>query len=80
MKAILSFLEKLTLSPDAVSGTDIQELIDLGLSRQAIMDAVQVCVTFNIIDRIADTLNFAIPADEVFARMAGPLLKMGYRI
>lgn len=80
MKALLSFLKKLTLTPNEVNSADISELMEMGLSKQAIEDAIQVCVLFNIIDRIADTMEFHVPSDETFAKMAGPMLKMGYRL
>lgn len=79
LKATLTFLEKLTLTPEDIAASDFAALTALGLSRQAVADAIQVCVLFNLIDRVADTLDFHVPGDEVFAKMAAPLLKMGYR-
>ncbi len=49
-----------------------------GLSDAAIEDAIHVTVLFNIIDRIADSLGFAIPSAKSFANMAEVLLKRGY--
>ena len=47
-------------------------------SEQAIEDALVVCVLFNIIDRIADALDVAIPSADGFARTAERLLEQGY--
>ena len=80
MKGLLSFLKKLSLDPDEVSAEDIHKLRALGLSDQDIDDAIQACILFNIIVRIADALDFHVPSDEAFAKMAGPMLKMGYRM
>lgn len=70
LRAMLGFLEKLTLSPADVGPGDIVPLQAAGISRQAIEDAVYVCALFNIIDRIADSLNFAVPPAERFANSA----------
>jgi len=48
-----------------------------GISKQAILEAIYVCALFNIIDRLADALNFAIPPN--FTGGAKTLLKRGYK-
>jgi alkylhydroperoxidase family enzyme len=78
VRAMLVFLEKLAVEPDAVSGDDIRPLRAVGISRQAIDDAVQVCVLFSIIVRMADALDFDIPSADGFAASANHLLKRGY--
>ncbi len=45
----------------------------------AIADAIHVCAAFNIIDRIADSLNFAVPDAAGFAAGAKRLLRRGYQ-
>ena len=52
---------------------------EAGVSDGAIADAIFVCILFNIIDRIADSLDFQIPEPNDFARAANFLLKRGYR-
>jgi hypothetical protein len=49
-----------------------------GVSDQAIEDAIYVCTYFNIIDRIADSLDFEVLSAETFAKRAGNFLKEGY--
>jgi alkylhydroperoxidase family enzyme len=71
-------IEKLTLTPDQVQSSDVDALRIEGLSDAAIEDAIHVTVLFNIIDRIADALGFAIPSKSGFASMAEILLKRGY--
>ena len=78
-KALFSLLEKLSLDPDAVTAEDIRAPHEKGLSVQAVEDAVQVCILFNVIVRIADALDFDIPDDETFAKMAKMSLKRGYK-
>jgi alkylhydroperoxidase family enzyme len=78
LKATLGFLEKLTLTPESVSATDIRPLRAQGLSDSAIEDAIHVCTLFNIYDRLADSLEFDIPDARGFDISAKMLLKRGY--
>ena len=78
VRAMLGFLEKLTLEPESVTSADVAPLRAEGLSEEAIEDAIHVCVLFNIYTRMADTLEFDIPASEGFAQGAEMLLKRGY--
>jgi alkylhydroperoxidase family enzyme len=75
---MLGLLEKVTLTPAEVSPLDVQPLLAAGISEQAIEDALIICASFNIISRIADALDVAIPSPEGFARTGGALLDHGY--
>ena len=57
---------------------DVAPLRAVGVSDEAIADAIHVCALFNVIDRVADALGFAIPTAEEFARGAKVLLAVGY--
>ena len=74
----LGLLEKVTLTPWEIGPADITPLQATGVSEQAIEDALVVCALFNIIDRIADALDVAIPTAEGFAQTADRLLEHGY--
>jgi len=74
----LGLLEKVTLIPWEIRPGDIIPLRAEGVSEQAIEDALVVCALFNIIDRMADALDVAIPSAEGFARTAERLLEQGY--
>lgn len=76
---MLGYLEKLTLHPDDVGPEDVALLYTAGFSQQAINEAMYVCFVFNIIDRIADALNFHVPA-SFEGKSARMLLKRGYKI
>jgi alkylhydroperoxidase family enzyme len=78
LRATLGFLEKVTLSPDQVGPADTALVRDAGVSDPALRDAVYVCALFNLIDRISDALDFAVPAPDQFRTMAKILLKRGY--
>ena len=58
LRATLGFLEKLTLYPVDVGKADVEPLRSAGVSDEAIEDALFVCALFNIVDRIADALDF----------------------
>jgi uncharacterized peroxidase-related enzyme len=77
-RAMLGFLEKLTMSPDAVTGKDVAPLRVLGLSDAAIEDAIHVCTLFNVYVRLADAFEFHIPDEFGFEQGATSLLKRGY--
>lgn len=78
VRATLGLLEKVTLSPAEVEPNDIAPLRAVGVSEQAIEDALVVCALFNIIDRLADSFDVTIPSMEGFARTAERLLAQGY--
>jgi uncharacterized peroxidase-related enzyme len=77
LSAMLDFLVKLTESPEAIGGADIQTLRAAGITDEQIEDASVVCAAFNAITRIADALEFAIPEDG-YGRSAATLLRRGY--
>ncbi|MFL5913977.1 MAG: hypothetical protein ACJ768_25865 [Gaiellaceae bacterium] len=78
LRATLGFLRKLTLEPDAVDEHDVEPVIAAGVSPQALRDAIDVCTGFNVIDRIADTLDFAPQSPEGLAAGAHMLTTRGY--
>jgi len=78
LRATLGFLEKLTLDPASVSTGDVDRVVATGVSPQALRDAVEVCAGFNVIDRIADSLDFAPQTPEGLAASAHHLTSRGY--
>ena len=57
----------------------IKPMRERGLSDQDIEDVAVVCALFNVIVRLADTLAFEVPPDEVFEKIAPMMLKRGYK-
>jgi len=78
LRATLGFLEKLTLAPGDVRPADLEPLRAAGVSDEGVEDAIQVCVLFNIYDRIADTLAFHLPGPDGYAASGRSLMKRGY--
>jgi alkylhydroperoxidase family enzyme len=79
LRATLGFLEKLTLSPEDVEAEHAALPLQVGVSDAALRDAVYVCALFNVIDRVSDALDFAIPSPEGFRKGAKMMLRFGYR-
>jgi alkylhydroperoxidase family enzyme len=75
---MLCVLEKVTLTPAEVTPDDMLPLFASGISPQAIEDALVVGALFNIIDRMADSLDVAIPTREEFTETGERLLQHGY--
>lgn len=80
MKAMLRFLEKMTLEPEALTRADADRLRQAGLRDDAIRDAIGVAFAFNLIDRLADSFDFDVPTAEQFAAGAPTIMRRGYRM
>ena len=78
LRAMLAFLEKLTLRPAEAGPGDMAPLRAAGLSDEEIEDAIHVCSLFNLINRVADSLGFDRSSEEGYAAAARMLLKSGY--
>jgi alkylhydroperoxidase family enzyme len=78
LRATLGFLEKLTLEPTAVTEDDVDEVMAAGVTPRALRDAIEVCAGFNVIDRVADALDFAPQTDKGLAAGARTLTTRGY--
>jgi uncharacterized peroxidase-related enzyme len=79
LRAMLGFLEKLTLRPDEIGAEDVAPLRAAGLSDEEIEDAIHVCALFNVINRVADSLGFEESDAKGYATGAKMLLASGYR-
>jgi alkylhydroperoxidase family enzyme len=79
VRAALRFLEILTLRPDDLGLADLDEARAAGLDDAAIRDAALVCALFSTITRLADTLDFAIPA-SFDTTVKAVTSRMGYRL
>lgn len=80
LRAMLGFLEKLTLRPAEVGPDDMVPLRAAGLTDEEIEDAIHVCANFNVINRVADSLGFDTTTREGYDGSARMLLKDGYKL
>lgn len=78
LRATLGFLEKLTLSPADVGPADVESLRLMGVTDQAIEEAIYVCFLFNVVDRLADAFDFTLPSANETKRVARFLFNFGY--
>jgi alkylhydroperoxidase family enzyme len=80
LRATLGFLEKLTLHHEDLTPADARAVLDSGVSREALEDAIHVAALFNMIDRMADSLAFEPPDDEYLDLVAPRMLAGGYAL
>jgi uncharacterized peroxidase-related enzyme len=80
LRAMLGFLQKLTLTPAETARADIAALRTTGLSDAAISDAIHICGMFNMIVRIADTLGFDVPKRLGSVEYGAAALARGYAL
>jgi alkylhydroperoxidase family enzyme len=81
LRATLGLLKKMTLAHQALGPDDARAVLRLGVSKQAIADAMEVAFLFNIYDRLADTMGWDVPAvsSGYYNVAARRLLARGYR-
>ncbi|WP_297885878.1 peroxidase-related enzyme [uncultured Halorubrum sp.] len=68
--AMLDFAVKLTESPGAVTGEDVQRLRDAGFSPEEVWDVASVAAFFNLSNRMATVADMR-PNDEFYAMGRG---------
>jgi hypothetical protein len=77
---VLGFIVQLTDAPERTGPHDVAALRELGVTDRAIIDATYICIGFNIINRIADAMDFKVPQTTVFVRGAWFMRRFGYRL
>jgi uncharacterized peroxidase-related enzyme len=78
MRATLRMLGKLTRDGQ-LSPADMRAVLETGVSRQQIEDALAVCYAFNVTNRLANAFGFEMMSPEAFQAGARYLLQRGYR-
>lgn len=68
----------MTLSPESVTAADAEPALRLGVTKEALRDALYVCYLFSIYTRLADTLGWALLDEEGYAASGRRLLARGY--
>ena len=79
VRAMLGFLEKMTLDPQHLGPADVAPLRAAGITDEEIADAMHICTAFNLINRLADSLGWEAQSEVAIHRFADMLLKMGYK-
>jgi alkylhydroperoxidase family enzyme len=76
---MLPLLEKVTHDHASFAPGDFAAARALGVSDEAIRDALYVAYLFNIINRMADALVFEVGSQASFDKSTKSLLGRGYR-
>ena len=70
-RAMLEYVEKLTLTPSSMTEADVQKLRDAGWSDRDVLDIVHVCAYFNFRVRVVDGLGLELADWQVTRARAG---------
>jgi alkylhydroperoxidase family enzyme len=79
LRATLVLLEKVTLHHESLGVADVRTVLEAGVSRSKVRDALYVAFLFNIYDRLADSLGWQLLDDAGYQASADHLLKRGYK-
>ena len=62
-----------------LAAEDVRAVLDTGVSRQQVEDALAICYAFNVTNRMATAFGFEVLSREGFQAGAKYLLRRGYR-
>jgi uncharacterized peroxidase-related enzyme len=79
LDAALEFLTAFATGPDAITAGHLDRLRQAGVRDEAIRDLAQIGFSFSLINRVADALEFKVPAPDLFARSWPRMRDRGYR-
>jgi hypothetical protein len=70
----------MTLEHASLGADDVRAVLRLGVSKQAVADAMEVAFLFNVYDRLADAMGWDVPpvAGGYYKVAARRLLTRGY--
>jgi alkylhydroperoxidase family enzyme len=80
LRATLGFIETMTLRPEELTPDDARRVLEAGVSKDALVDAIHVAALFNMIVRLADSLGWDVPPFESFLERADAMLASGYAL
>jgi alkylhydroperoxidase family enzyme len=80
LRAMLGYVEKLTLRPGELEPADAEAVRAAGVSDDAMVDAIHIAALFNMIARLADSLGWDVPEWESFLARADSMLAAGYAL
>jgi uncharacterized peroxidase-related enzyme len=79
LRAALVFLEKLTLSPRDVTAADVDALRAAGIAEDAILNTIEICAQFSIVNRLADTFDVRLQTPRQLAKEGKSLATKHYK-
>jgi len=78
--ATANLLDALTRDPDSVPRSELTAVRSAGVDDAALIDALYLAFVFNVINRIADALDFGYRSERDRLRGARILRRNGYRL
>jgi alkylhydroperoxidase family enzyme len=78
-RAVLPLIDAFTLNYGDLADADVVAVRAAGVSDEAIVDAFYVAYLFNIINRMADALEFEVGSQADFDKSTKSLLGRGYK-
>ena len=78
LRAALGFVAKLTADPAGLEPADLAPLRAVGICDAAIEEIIEVAFVFNVVDRLADALDFPLSTERELSWIARLLTKAGY--
>jgi uncharacterized peroxidase-related enzyme len=78
--AACRFVEKLTHAPETVDERDVAAARAANVDDAALADAVRIAFFFNVMNRMANALDFKHPSERARVRRASLLRRTGYRL
>jgi len=79
VKAMLRLIAKVTKDHGALTAADMKPVLDAGVTRDGVLEALAVAWAFNVIARLADAFEFEVGPPSAFEAGAKMLLTRGYR-
>ena len=79
LDAALDFLTGFAIGPDAITPEHLDRLRQAGVRDEAIRDLAQIGFSFSLINRVANALEFEVPARDLFAKSWPRMRDHGYR-
>jgi alkylhydroperoxidase family enzyme len=80
LRAMLAFLERLTLVPSDVGPDDVARLRAAGVSDAAAREALYSAFVFGVMDRLADAFGFKLSNERNTRWIVRLLLGPGYKV
>ncbi len=79
VRVTLRMLTKVTKDHRGLTAADLAPVLAAGVSRQAVIEALDVAWAFNVITRLADAFEFEVGPPSSFEVGARMLLDRGYK-
>lgn len=79
VKVTLALLTKVTRDPGGLTAADVAPVLAAGVTRQGVLEALDVAWAFNVITRLADAFEFRVGSRAFFDSGAKMLLTRGYK-